>query len=239
MNLPSGTVNIEPPTYPQSGTVKMAPPLNFYNPNLWGPKMETKSLWQSKTFWGIVISGLAGLLGIWGKEISPADQDAAVSVALTLVGLIGTILGVVGRVTATKKIAGAPPVAPLLLVAVLSLGVASLTGCPAGGVAIQSPQAITSAQTAVDVGYKLSSTYFTLHNSYTSLIAKADAPTTARLKTVVAPALNKAKRAIIVYNDVALLWMQTGEYPTDILKLLADAQALMVDAAALWKEVTK
>jgi hypothetical protein len=68
---------------------------------------DVKGLFASKTFWGALVAGLASILGIWGKELSPEDQTRLVELGAALVGALGALLAIVGRVTATKTIRGA------------------------------------------------------------------------------------------------------------------------------------
>lgn len=65
---------------------------------------DAKSLIASKTFWGALIAGSASILGLWGKELSPADQSQLVELGSALVGALGALLAIVGRVTATRTI---------------------------------------------------------------------------------------------------------------------------------------
>gem|GEM_PF-1485684 len=200
--------------------------------------METKALWQSKTFWGVIISGLAGLLGIWGKGISPADQQTLVEVALTVAGVIGSILAIVGRITAKTKISN-PPAAPLALMLLLALACLAAGGCTGLSPSVQSAQAIVSPQEAVDLGAKLAKSYFAVHDAYNQLLGKADSDLAHTLKRNVAPALNKTKYAIIAYNDVALLYMQSSERPADIAAMFSAARTLLADCTKLIQEVKK
>jgi len=62
---------------------------------------ESKSIFQSVTFWGAVVTFASPLLVKYGININ--DQQAS-AVAQTVVGLVGAAITVWGRVRATKAI---------------------------------------------------------------------------------------------------------------------------------------
>lgn len=63
-----------------------------------------KSLFASKTFWGAALGGVAALLGLLGYTFGPEDVEQA-AVALSSVGaIVGTIVAIIGRIVASKKI---------------------------------------------------------------------------------------------------------------------------------------
>lgn len=65
---------------------------------------DVKNWWQSKGIWGGIIALVSLIAGFFGFALGPEDQAALVGVAVTVSGLIGTVLGIVGRVTAKKAI---------------------------------------------------------------------------------------------------------------------------------------
>lgn len=65
---------------------------------------DVKNWWQSKAIWGGIISLVSLVAGVFGFTLGPEDQAALVGVAVTVVGGIGTVLAIVGRVTAKKAI---------------------------------------------------------------------------------------------------------------------------------------
>lgn len=65
---------------------------------------DVKNWWQSKAIWGGIISLVSLVAGFFGFTLGPEDQAALVGVAVTVVGGIGTVLAIVGRVTAKKAI---------------------------------------------------------------------------------------------------------------------------------------
>ncbi|MBX3524569.1 MAG: hypothetical protein KF904_00020 [Rhodoblastus sp.] len=73
---------------------------------------EQKSWYASTTIWGGAVAAVAGLAGIFGYTISPADQAAlsdSIGQIVTLVtsvsALGGGLLAIWGRVRASKTIA--------------------------------------------------------------------------------------------------------------------------------------
>jgi len=68
--------------------------------------VENKPFWQSRTLWGLVISGIAMAAAHWGVQISP--DDAAVNDIIEIVSKVVEIAGLVyafyGRVTAKKTV---------------------------------------------------------------------------------------------------------------------------------------
>ena len=64
----------------------------------------TKGLLASKTFWGSIIAGGAGLLGAFGVSIGE-EERAALTTGITAIGtLVGVVLAIYGRVKADTKI---------------------------------------------------------------------------------------------------------------------------------------
>ena len=65
--------------------------------------MPLKTLFESKTVWGVVIFFLSWFLNKYGYDLSEITQDALTND----VGVIaGTALAIWGRVTASAKISG-------------------------------------------------------------------------------------------------------------------------------------
>jgi hypothetical protein len=65
---------------------------------------EYKSLLASKTIWGGIIAVGAGLAGIFGYSVSPADQVQAIDALAGIASAVGGVIAIFGRVKATKKI---------------------------------------------------------------------------------------------------------------------------------------
>ena len=67
--------------------------------------MEASKKWyESKGVWGGVISVIAIILGVFGYNITPEDQQTIVASLAALGATVGSIVAVVGRVKATKQI---------------------------------------------------------------------------------------------------------------------------------------
>lgn len=70
---------------------------------------DVKSWLASKTVWGGIVMVACTILGWWkGITVDPATQaqvvDTAVQTFTTLGNLVGGMLAIYGRITATKKI---------------------------------------------------------------------------------------------------------------------------------------
>lgn len=66
----------------------------------------SKPWYASAGIWGAVIAVAAGLGGIWGWTLAPADQAHLIDALSTIGAVIGGLIAGHGRVTATQKIAG-------------------------------------------------------------------------------------------------------------------------------------
>lgn len=72
---------------------------------------ETKSILASKGVWGGVIAVLAGAAGFFGYALAPSDATAlaehaesAYNAGVAIVGAVGGLIAIWGRVSASKKI---------------------------------------------------------------------------------------------------------------------------------------
>ena len=70
---------------------------------------EAKSLLESKTFWGAAVALAGSALSARHFTLSPADAAAAIDNLTTIVGAVGSLLAIIGRVVATKQIGSALP----------------------------------------------------------------------------------------------------------------------------------
>lgn len=65
---------------------------------------ETKSILLSKTFWGAILAGVSALFGVFGVEISGAEQAILVDSVATVGAVLGTVTAIYGRLRAEKRI---------------------------------------------------------------------------------------------------------------------------------------
>lgn len=63
-----------------------------------------KGMLSSKGVWGGLIVVLSALLGMFGYSIGLEDQQALVDAVSQLGAIIGGVLAIYGRITATKRI---------------------------------------------------------------------------------------------------------------------------------------
>lgn len=68
--------------------------------------METKSIFASKTVWGIVIAALPTVLGLFKLHVTDvaAFTQGATEIADAVMALGGSALAIYGRYTATKNL---------------------------------------------------------------------------------------------------------------------------------------
>lgn len=63
-----------------------------------------KSIFTSKTFWGVVISIISKALLYFGFEVTESIEKELTDLIIAATGFIGDGVAIVGRVKATKKI---------------------------------------------------------------------------------------------------------------------------------------
>jgi hypothetical protein len=63
-----------------------------------------KNLLASKTVWGGLAALAAGIVGLFGYSVSPADSAQAIELGTGLASAVGGLVAIVGRVVASKKI---------------------------------------------------------------------------------------------------------------------------------------
>ena len=66
--------------------------------------MESKAWWQSKGVWGGVIAMLCGIANGFGIEIGLDDQMVLSETVVTMIGGLGGLLAIYGRVKAKSSI---------------------------------------------------------------------------------------------------------------------------------------
>lgn len=93
----------------------------------------TKNILLSKTVIGGLVAMVCAALGFWNVEVLATDQAELTQLLLTLGTVVGSLVSIVGRIVASKKVTvrvGKPP-AGLGSLAVLALTAATLAGCTA------------------------------------------------------------------------------------------------------------
>lgn len=63
-----------------------------------------KSIFTSKTFWGVVVSIISKSLLYFGFEINETLEKEIVDLVIAMIGFAGDGVAIFGRITATKKI---------------------------------------------------------------------------------------------------------------------------------------
>ena len=65
---------------------------------------ESKAWYASKTVWGGIVAVGAGVAGVFGFTVAPADQEQIVLAATGIAGIIGGLISIWGRVKASKSV---------------------------------------------------------------------------------------------------------------------------------------
>lgn len=65
-----------------------------------------KPWWQSRTIWGVLVSLAGGLAALLGREFTTADQEQLLEALSAIAIAAGSILAIIGRVKASKKLGG-------------------------------------------------------------------------------------------------------------------------------------
>ena len=65
---------------------------------------DTKSMLQSKAVWGSIVTILALIAGMFNLGVDLQTQDDIVNVIMVIVGVVGSIFSIYGRIRATKTI---------------------------------------------------------------------------------------------------------------------------------------
>lgn len=64
----------------------------------------SKAWYTSKTVWGGIVAVGAGVAGVFGFTVAPADQEQIVLAATGIAGIIGGLISIWGRVKASKAV---------------------------------------------------------------------------------------------------------------------------------------
>lgn len=65
---------------------------------------DSKTIFASKTFWGIIIGLFGTLLGRFGYTIVSPDQIVLANDLAVIAGAVGSILAIYGRAKASKAV---------------------------------------------------------------------------------------------------------------------------------------
>lgn len=65
---------------------------------------DTKSIWSSKTFWGIAVAGVAAAAQQLGYNLTTGDQSDLINTVTSLIGSAGMLFALYGRIVATKAV---------------------------------------------------------------------------------------------------------------------------------------
>lgn len=196
---------------------------------------EVKGLLQSKTVWGCVVTILCMVLMQFGIEVDEGSKAELVNALVTLGGVFGSLFAIYGRCKADTKIevkkVNPKQKANLMIVFML------LTPLMVSACAFKN---LSPDQKALGAGEELRLQYLSLHDEYQQLY---DNPTTSedlkqRMRTKVAPVLNKAKKAIVLYRDAALIYASFKNKPDNYDRLKKGAQDAFRDAATMMLELT-
>lgn len=148
-----------------------------------------------------------------------------VEAGIALGGVISAAMIIYGRVKADKPLHGKGKVnksVPLVIVAVIAC---SIPAC-----ALHS---LSSHEKALAVGEEMSATYMSLYSEYRYLHSKLPPDGVRFLETKVAPVMDTAKRAIILYRSAAKTYARTQVKPWNMDALMNDVQAALADCAGL------
>jgi len=70
--------------------------------------MDTKKVWQSKTFWGAVVTMLSTAALLFGAKVTGEEQIAITESTMGIVGAVGELVGfvlvIIGRFKAVKRL---------------------------------------------------------------------------------------------------------------------------------------
>jgi outer membrane lipoprotein SlyB len=68
------------------------------------PIENAKPWWQSKTMWGGIIAGAAGLGGLFGLSLDAGTQAELTDIAAAVAASVGGLLAIYGRIKADRKV---------------------------------------------------------------------------------------------------------------------------------------
>ncbi|TIH12758.1 hypothetical protein D0S45_17460 [Marinifilum sp. JC120] len=184
---------------------------------------DGKHFLQSRTIWGVIVTAIALVASLAGKEIDGETQRQLLELGVAAGGLVGMGLGIYGRFKAEKPIKKVKSNSSTLLV-LLAMPVL-LQGCALMNL---SPQ-----DQALSVGKEMKIHYMALHREYESLHETLAPEQVSFMEEEVAPVMDKAKAAIIAYRSAASTFARYKTAPNDIEDLKNSAWKAINDAVAL------
>jgi len=192
---------------------------------------EVKHVLKSRTVWGAVVSLVCTLLAVFGYGVADAAQQKVVESLVIVGGAVGALLTVWGRIKAKSALqVRKPPNAAKLIVFAIVMPLA-LQAC-----ALSSLQ---PHERGLAVGHEMMMGWMALYQEYNALHKSLPPEGMVFLKDNVAPALDTAKHAIIVYRDAATLYARTHVEPGNWDALIKDVEAAMADCQRLLAQANR
>jgi len=197
---------------------------------------ETKSILKSTTIKGALVTILGGFFALlqldWNQPIVDLLQQNMEIIGGSLAAILGGVAAIYGRMRKDIK----PLLGVLLLVCLLPVA----SGCSARQVTTASGQTVeTPAYVyALQTGQALQLAWKAAHEECARL-REALPERRAYIDENIAPAIDKAKAAIILVRDASESWARTQVQPVDWGRLLADATQAWADAMTLWNTFTQ
>lgn len=192
--------------------------------------MDTKSFLASKTFQGLIVMILSLLLPKLGLQLGDADTQ---QLATYIIQALAALWIAFGRITASKGItitgSGSGPAKLGAVVLALFIATGGLSAC-----AVKSAQSMTGPERARAVSYELLVTWQDAYNGYKAMLPGLPPDDQAKLKATVAPAIDRAKPAVLALASAASIWTVTAEHNATAAQ---EVQALAEDASALVSNV--
>ena len=196
---------------------------------------EVKGLLQSKTVWGCVVTILSIVLMQFGIEVDEGSKVELVNQFVALGGVLASVFAIYGRVKADKKVKVKKvdqKQKASLMIAFMLLMPLMVSACAL--------KTLSPDRQALGVGEELQLQYLSLHNEYLQIYNNktTSADLKQRMRKKVAPVLNSAKDAIVLYRDAALIYASFKTKPDNYDRLKNAAQDAFRDAATMMLELT-
>ena len=196
---------------------------------------EVKGLLQSKTVWGCVVSILCIVFMQFGIEFDESSKAELVNQLATLGGVIASVFAIYGRLKADTKVQVkkvSPKQKANLMIVFMLITPLMVSACAFKN--------LPPDQQALGAGEELRLQYLSLHHEYQQLYDNktTSADLKQRMREKVAPVLNAAKDAIVLYRDAALIYASFKNKPDNYDRLKNAAQDAFRDAATMMLELT-